>query len=188
MADPTSEPHPTPRAGLMRDARAGETDKILGTAAHPSDPRQKLPPNWRRFYDQLIQRRDQLIDAETDMAQKAREIAPNPLQDSPAEIGTSEFQRDQLLGMVSFDQETLEEVNAALDRMEQRTYGICESTGKPIPEERLAAVPWARYTLEAQREMEVRGQTPQAAIGPRGEMKERGTAAAGPWREKKGIT
>src|SRR3954447_18638936 len=123
MPDPTSEPNPMPHTG--------ETEKILGTAAHPTDPRQKLPPNWHRFYDQLIQMRDQLIDAETDMAQKAREIAPDPLQDSPAEIGASEFQRDQLLGMVTFDQETLEEVNEALDCMEQGTYGICEATGKP---------------------------------------------------------
>ncbi len=133
MPDPTTEPNPMPSVGLIPDPRAGETEKILGTAAHPTDPRPQLPPNWRRFYDQLIDLRDQLIDAETDLAQKAREIAPDPLQDSPAEIGTSEFQRDQLLGMVTFDQETLDEVNAALGRMENGTYGICEATGKAIP-------------------------------------------------------
>ena len=106
----------------------------------------------------------------------------------PRKIGTSEFQRDQLLGMVTFDQETLDEVNAALGRMENGTYGICEATGKAIPEERLAAVPWTRYTLEAQKEMEARGQMPEAANGPRGNMRERGTAPAGPWRDQEGST
>jgi len=34
--------------------------------------------------------------------------------------------------------------------MESGTYGICEATGKPMPEDRLAAVPWARSSIEAQ--------------------------------------
>ncbi|APB82353.1 general stress protein [Bacillus amyloliquefaciens] len=52
------------------------------------------------------------------------------------------------------DQNLLDEVNAALERMDKGTYGICEKTGKEIPYERLEAVPYARMTVEAQRETE----------------------------------
>ncbi|WP_438420048.1 TraR/DksA family transcriptional regulator [Bacillus siamensis] len=52
------------------------------------------------------------------------------------------------------DQNLLDEVNAALERMDKGTYGICEKTGKEIPYERLEAVPYARMTVEAQREAE----------------------------------
>jgi len=37
------------------------------------------------------------------------------------------------------------EIDDALDRIENGTYGICEGTGQPIPKERLEAIPWARY-------------------------------------------
>ena len=156
----------------------------------PTDPRQQLPPNWRRFYDQLIELRDQLIDAEYDMAQKAREIAPDPLlKDSPAEIGTSEFQRYLLLGMVTFDQETLDEVNVVLG-LTARTAATASARRleKRSPRSGSRPVPRTRYTLEAQKEMEARGQTPEAAIGPRGNMRQRGTALAGPWRDQEGST
>ena len=52
------------------------------------------------------------------------------------------------------DQNLLDEVHAALERMDKGTYGICEKTGKEIPYERLEAVPYARMTVEAQRETE----------------------------------
>ncbi len=52
------------------------------------------------------------------------------------------------------DQNLLDEVNAALERMDKGTYGICEKTGKEIPYERLEAVPYARMTVEARRETE----------------------------------
>ena len=40
------------------------------------------------------------------------------------------------------------EVDAALDRLRRGTYGVCEESGKVIPDERLRAVPWTRYTRE----------------------------------------
>ena len=63
------------------------------------------------------------------------------------------------------------------DRIESGTYGICEKTGQPIPLERLEAVPWARFTLEAQREMEQQRRTPKAGLGPVDFMGENDAAA-----------
>ena len=186
MPDPTNEPSPIPRAGLIADPQASETEQILGTAAKPDDRRNKIDPKWHRFYDALIKQRDALIDAHSDLQSKAREVSPDPIQDEPAEIGTEEFQRDQLLGVVSFDQETIDEIEQAISRMESGTYGVCEATGKPIPQERLAAVPWTRFTVEAQQDMEARGEGIKASVGARGNFDERSTTPPGRGRELEG--
>jgi RNA polymerase-binding transcription factor len=44
-------------------------------------------------------------------------------------------------------QRTLSEVEAALNRMDRGTYGVCEGCGEPIPEARLRALPWARFCI-----------------------------------------
>jgi RNA polymerase-binding transcription factor DksA len=65
-------------------------------------------------------------------------------------------QREMLLKLrelASFEQEALYEIDAALKRIEDGTYGICELTGKPIPWERLEAIPWTRFSLEAQNQL-----------------------------------
>ncbi|WP_345990366.1 TraR/DksA C4-type zinc finger protein [Sulfurimonas sp. HSL1-2] len=48
----------------------------------------------------------------------------------------------------------LDEVNHALSKIKEGTYGICEASGKKIPLERLKALPHARYVIKAQREAE----------------------------------
>jgi RNA polymerase-binding transcription factor DksA len=186
-ADPTNEPNVPPPTGLIPDPNASETDKILGiTATQPNATRDRIDPKSHRLYDQLVRQRDELIDASTDLTAKAREVNPDPIQDEPAEVGTSTFHRDQLLGVVTLDQELLSEINEAISRMEGGTYGICLATGKPIPMERLEAIPWTRFTAEAQQDMEARGEATKAAIGAQGDFRDRGTAPAGPWREEEG--
>ena len=56
--------------------------------------------------------------------------------------------------MVSSEQEALHEIEDAIKRIQKGTYGICEITGKPIKKARLAAVPFTRYSLEGQRQLE----------------------------------
>jgi RNA polymerase-binding transcription factor DksA len=186
MPDPANEPTPMPRAGLIPDPKASPTEQILGIAAQPDATRAAIDPKWHRFYDKLLEARDKFIDSSMGLQASAFEVKHDAAQDEPAEIGTEGFQRDQLLGMVTFDQETLEEINEALSRMQNGTYGICQLTQQQIPEERLEAVPWTRYTVEARQEMEARGKTSQVALGPLGGVNERGTAPAGPWRDHEG--
>ncbi len=71
-----------------------------------------------------------------------------------ADAGTDNFDREFALSMVSNEQELLNEINDALKRLENNVFGICEISGKPIPKARLDAIPWARYTVECQTEME----------------------------------
>jgi RNA polymerase-binding transcription factor DksA len=71
-----------------------------------------------------------------------------------ADAATDTFDRDLVLGLVSFEQDALYEIEAALKRIEAGTYGICGLTGRPIPWERLEANPWARFSVEAQEKLE----------------------------------
>jgi RNA polymerase-binding transcription factor DksA len=52
------------------------------------------------------------------------------------------------------EQDAVGEIDAALLRIRNGRFGVCELTGKLIPRERLEAIPWTRYTVEAQAELE----------------------------------
>jgi len=71
-----------------------------------------------------------------------------------ADIGTDTYDQDFNLGLAEAERRLLREIHEALERIANRTYGICIMTGKPIPKARLNAKPWARYTIEAAREIE----------------------------------
>lgn len=82
-----------------------------------------------------------------------------------ADQGTDNFDREFALNRVSSEQDVLYEIDEALQRIEQGTYGICEMTGQPIEKERLQAMPYTRYCLAAQAEME-KGRARYRPFGP----------------------
>lgn len=82
-----------------------------------------------------------------------------------ADVATDEAQRDLDLSLLTAEQDALFEIGEALRRIEDGTYGICELSGKPIPEARLEAVPWTRFTTEAETELEKRGVMRKAHLG-----------------------
>lgn len=71
-----------------------------------------------------------------------------------AELGSDAEQEDLLRALEDNERRELLEILAALERIDEGTYGICERTEKPIPKKRLEAIPWTRYTIEAAREVE----------------------------------
>ena len=66
----------------------------------------------------------------------------------PADVGSEMFEREKDFYLYALDRETLREIEAALDRIEKGTYGICTVSGKEIPLERLEALPYAATTKE----------------------------------------
>lgn len=66
----------------------------------------------------------------------------------PADMGTEQFEQEREAGMEMVHQEHLNEIEAALKRIANKTYGISEKSQKPIPEARLEAVPTARLRVE----------------------------------------
>lgn len=74
-----------------------------------------------------------------------------------ADAGSDAYDRDFALNLLSQEQDALYEIEEALKRIELGTYGICEISGKEIPKARLEALPFARYTVECQAEIERQG-------------------------------
>jgi RNA polymerase-binding transcription factor DksA len=73
-----------------------------------------------------------------------------------ADAGSDAYDRDFALSLLSQEQDSLYEIDEALKRLESGSYGICEMSGKAIPHVRLEALPFTRYTVECQAEIEKR--------------------------------
>ena len=68
----------------------------------------------------------------------------------PADAGSETFEREKDMAILSNLEEQITEVESALKRLEDGSYGTCEACGKPIGDERLDVVPTARYCVEDQ--------------------------------------
>jgi RNA polymerase-binding protein DksA len=77
-------------------------------------------------------------------------------EDDVAGFSSDSYELEMTVGLLASEREMLQEINEALGRMRNGTYGICEATGRPIRKARLEARPWARYCIEYAREMEGR--------------------------------
>lgn len=109
------------------------------------------------YRDILLRHRRELVGRVTGLEDEALRSSGGNLSNMPlhpADIGTDTFDQDFALGMAATDRQLLQEIDEALERIEQRTYGVCQMTGKPIPKTRLDAKPWAKYTVEAARLVE----------------------------------
>lgn len=82
-----------------------------------------------------------------------------------ADQGTDNFDREFALNLVSSEQDALYEIDEALRRIDNGSYGICELSGEPIERERLKVLPYARHSVKAQSLME-RGKTRFRPFGP----------------------
>jgi RNA polymerase-binding transcription factor DksA len=71
-----------------------------------------------------------------------------------ADHGTDNFDREFALSLASAEQDVMYEVDEALMRIEEGTYGICEHTGVLIEPARLEVIPYTRYSVQAQAKME----------------------------------
>jgi RNA polymerase-binding protein DksA len=71
-----------------------------------------------------------------------------------ADLGTDNFEQEFTLSLLQNEEQLLTEIAAALERMNQGTFGKCEECQQPIPRARLQAVPYARYCVECARKLE----------------------------------
>ncbi|HEX6208331.1 MAG TPA: TraR/DksA C4-type zinc finger protein [Actinomycetota bacterium] len=94
---------------------------------------------------------------ELDEAQRASLSTPSAVEDHPADVATETFERAKDLSIVEQLEDRLADVDRALERIEDGSYGVCEACGKPIVRERLAAIPAARFCVEDQARLEASG-------------------------------
>jgi len=79
------------------------------------------------------------------------EVAGRGSDNHLGDMATVTFDRELDEGLEEGAQQTLAQIDRALARLEDGTYGTCERCGKPIAEERLRARPWATLCIDDQR-------------------------------------
>ncbi|MBI3876136.1 MAG: TraR/DksA C4-type zinc finger protein, partial [Verrucomicrobia bacterium] len=116
----------------------------------------KVPKRWQWHWRVLLSLRDRLMGERSVLA-KTSSAEPVGYSMHMADAATDDFDRDLALSELSAEQDLLYEVEAALHRIADGTYGQCEATGKPIPAARLRAIPWTRFSGEAETQLEKAG-------------------------------
>jgi len=165
----------TKKNNIKRPARttphtAATAASILGGApvkVREDGTPKKIKAEWQKFYGRLLELREQLLRQMDGLAKEsAEEIAGYSLH--MADSGTDNFDRDFALSLLSSDQDAIYEIEEALKRIERNTYGVCELTGKAIPKARLEAIPWTRFTVAAQAQLEREGALRSRRLGQLG--------------------
>ena len=117
--------------------------------------------NAKHFKELLLEKRREILknvsEFEDEALRKSRLDATGDLSSMPihmADLGTDNYEQEVALGLMDRERKLLREIDNALGRLEKKTYGICEATGKPISKARLEAQPWARYCVEHARMLE----------------------------------
>lgn len=113
------------------------------------------PQELEHFRDLLIEKRNEILgdmdSMEGEALRKSRNDATGDLSSMPihmADIGTDNYEQEFALNLLDSERKILVEIDKALNRIQEGTYGICEGTGKQISKARLEANPWARYCIE----------------------------------------
>jgi DnaK suppressor protein len=119
----------------------------------------KLDPFIRKQKQKLLQLRDAVVDSMAGVAQgtlrsRAEGSEASAFGMHQADAGSDAYDRDFALSLLSQEQDALYEIDEALKRIEMGTYGKCEMSGKAIPHARLEAIPFARFTVECQSQLE----------------------------------
>lgn len=164
---------PKPKKTLV--IKKADKKRVLGAASLSDilgfNPNQKkkdakikeneIPKKWSKYYKLLVDLRSHVSDelslhtSET-LGHSSREDSGDlsNFGSHQADSGTDTFDRDFALSLVSSEHDALNEIEEAILRIKDGSFGICEVTNKRIPAARLAAVPFTRFSVEGQSEHE----------------------------------
>ncbi len=157
-----------PRKTAARKAReAGKVKKNAGLTSK----------QLKKFRDLLLSKRATLLGDVTSMTnealgknrQDAGDLSNMPIH--MADIGSDNYEQEFTLGLLESERQMLRDIDHAIERMAEGTYGICLGTGEPIAKLRLEAKPWAKFSIEYARLVE-RGQAPEISGDEDGEPDE----------------
>jgi RNA polymerase-binding transcription factor DksA len=145
----------TKSSGSKKGVNATDTLTLLGK----NHRERKLDPFTRKQKEKLLQLRDAMVDSMAGVAQdtlrsRAEGSEASAFGMHQADAGSDAYDRDFALSLLSQEQDALYEIDQALKRIELGNYGVCEMSGKSIPRARLEAIPFARFTVECQSQLE----------------------------------
>jgi RNA polymerase-binding transcription factor DksA len=167
-AKPTKAPATKPAAKPRQSppAKSAKPSKIKKEQPRPKPPlaekktvQTKQAAFFKKQRQRLLELKDVLLDSMSGVAKDTLRSRAEGSEGSAfgmhqADAGSDAYDRDFALSLLSSEQNSLYEIDEALKRIEDGTYGICEISGKAIPRERLEALPFTRYTVECQAELE----------------------------------
>jgi DnaK suppressor protein len=118
----------------------------------------KLTPFLTKQHKRLLDLKDVLLDSMSGVARGNLHAGSetSAFGMHQADAGSDAYDRDFALSMLSKEQGSLYEIDEALKRIEDGSYGVCEICEKPIKHDRLEALPFTRYTVDCQAELEKR--------------------------------
>ena len=127
-----------------------------------SSTRGKLNSKERQELREILLERRRLLVGDVNHMQdssmkKTMAAASGDLSTVPyhmADVGTDNFEHEFTLGLIENEEEELREIDAALERIEETSYGTCETCEKPIPKGRLKVIPYARLCIDCKRDQE----------------------------------
>lgn len=148
---------PRIESGLVSVPTHGDSTAEGTEGANPGEISAKSPFNDKEleyFRNLILERRESAIediDRMRSQLEDAREQAENDTAYSfhMADAGTDAMEREKLYLMIARQQKYVGYLDRALGRIDNKTYGICKVTGKPISKERLEAVPHTEISIEA---------------------------------------
>ncbi|MEX2217424.1 MAG: TraR/DksA C4-type zinc finger protein, partial [Phycisphaerales bacterium] len=153
---------PAPRPLIQSGPKA----PARGSGLEDSGKPRKTPFDKKtldRFRQVLLRKRAELVGDVSNLETEALQGQSGALSHLPqhmAEQGSDAAGQSLSLDLAAADRRLIKEIDDALQRIADGTYGVCELTGKPIKVERLEELPWARYSIEAARELERRSVMP----------------------------
>ncbi len=150
-------------SALRRPAVNGHAQRVNGSK---SEPTHRLMPakaasvkagaaklskaDLEGFRKLLMEKRREILGDVGSMESEAFRNQDNH-SSSPmhmADVGTDNFEQEFTLGLIQSERELLKEIQEALNRIDDGSFGICVATGKPIGRARLEAKPWAKHCIE----------------------------------------
>jgi len=145
-----------------REPQPVRLEAPVPTDSKPRKNQAGITPKELEYYRELLlaKRRELVGDMSSMEVEALRAGGGMNLSNLPihmADIGTDNYEQEFTLGLMEKDRNLMKEINQAMAKIQNGTYGICEGTGKPIGKARLDAQPWARYSIECARKLERRG-------------------------------
>lgn len=170
----TSKRKSSPGPAGLGTARANSPTRGILSAGASEKVAARTGRKWAWHQRALLGLRDRLLTERGEQLAAAAEPL-EPHNQSPADSASDEFDHDVALGELSSEQDALFEIEEALNRIRSGTYGVCQGTGKPIPPERLKAIPWTRFGREVEARLEREGVVTVPRLGTLGSVREKET-------------
>ncbi len=105
----------------------------------------------KKYERLLLNKRAEILGDVNHMKEETLKKERSDLSNVPfhmADAGSDNYEMENTLGLMDEEVKLLAEIDAALVRIDRKTYGVCEGSGEPIPKTRLEAIPWARYCVK----------------------------------------